>query len=116
MMLLPGLAAAVAVSLVSSVLLNVPTVASARPAAGEARNCGVRLSFGRLLTRIVPAPAPATLLTTVLTLVDAALATLFMAARGAAETAAVGRAWKISFAPPRTVTRSPSPKVPPRDR
>ena len=76
-------------------------------------NCGVMLSLGRLDTRIVPAPAPATLLTRLLTLAAAPVATGVMAATGLADAPAAGRAWKMSLAPPNTVTRSVAPNFPP---
>lgn len=77
------------------------------------RNWGVRLSLGKFETRMVPAPAPATVLTRLLTLAAAVVTTGVMAATGLDEAPAAGRAWKMSLAPPRTVTRSPEPNLPP---
>ncbi len=114
MMLVPGLAAAVAFSPVSRAPLKVVTAKSASGAAGVARNCGVRLSLGRLVTSTVPAPAWAMLLTMKFMSDAAPRATGVMAPVGLVEAPAAGRPWKMLFAPPRTLTRSFAPNVPPR--
>ena len=62
---------------------------------------------------MVPAPAPATLLTRVFTLAAAPVTTGVIAATGLAEAPAAGRPWKMSFAPPSTLTRSVALNRPP---
>ncbi|MNR62084.1 hypothetical protein D3C85_1840060 [compost metagenome] len=62
---------------------------------------------------MVPAPADATLLTMKLMSAAAPWATGAMAPCGLADAPAVGMAWKILLAPPRILTRSPAPNVPP---
>ncbi|MNT13971.1 hypothetical protein D3C72_1489570 [compost metagenome] len=62
---------------------------------------------------MVPAPAKATLLTMKLMSAAALWATGVMAPAGLGVTAAVGMPWKMLLAPPRMLTRSPAPNLPP---
>ena len=79
-----------------------------------AENCGVIPMRGRLVTRMVPAPAEATLSTMKLMSLAAPMATVCMVACAVAGlAAAAGKAWKMLLAPPRMLTRSLAPKVPP---
>ena len=118
MMLLFGLAAAAANRPWLRAALKVLVAVPEMPWAGPPRNCGVAARSGRLLTRIVPAPAPATAFTRPATSPAAPVAAPFRNPSGSAGgvVAMVWMAWKMLLAPPRMLTRSPEPNVPPPAR